>query len=148
MIDEFWIGNFIYWTILQLMTTLYRSLSHIDQCSQPRCLVAASKGSRPCRLVTISRQPHTLTAVSMLYISSVASFRDGLNWLPILNLQRQLSILDWSVGRLNAAGLRQHIHSWLHSLRDPRPRFLFSPRHVHVSELGLLLDEAGVRLAI
>jgi hypothetical protein len=26
----------------------------------------------------------------------------------------------------------QHSHSWLQSLRDPWPRFLFSPRHVHV----------------
>jgi hypothetical protein len=41
-IDRVWIGNRIYWTLIQLMTTLYRPLSHRDQHSQSHCLVAAS----------------------------------------------------------------------------------------------------------
>jgi hypothetical protein len=43
-IDRVWIDNWIYWALLQLMTTVHRPLSRTDSCSQSRCLAAASNG--------------------------------------------------------------------------------------------------------
>jgi hypothetical protein len=62
--------------------------------------------------------------------------------LPIFALET-----DQSVGYI-APGLRQQIQSWLHSPRDPWPRFLFSARHVRVSKRDFLFDEGGFGLCM
>jgi hypothetical protein len=46
IIDGFWIGTQIYWTIIQLTTALHKSLSYKNMCSRSRsslhCLVTSS----------------------------------------------------------------------------------------------------------
>jgi hypothetical protein len=93
MSDYRWglIGNWIYWTVLQLVTTHHISPSHADYCSQSRCLVAASNGGRSSAsgFATILRQSSTLTPCFSR--NSLQLQAPGLNWLPTSALNSRLA---------------------------------------------------------
>jgi hypothetical protein len=72
------LANWIYCTILQLVTTLHESVPHTDQFS--------ASG-----LTSISRQPHTLDAWLQLALPSAASSRAADFQLPISNFSCQFS---------------------------------------------------------
>jgi hypothetical protein len=68
IIDGFWVGNRIYWTVIQLVTTLNKSVQHTDQCSHSCCLVTASN-----------------------HAYSLASGLPNCPWLSTSNFSRQFS---------------------------------------------------------
>jgi hypothetical protein len=82
-IVEVWIGNRIYWTLKQLVTTFYKSLSnttgvliHGLHCTAwqhvPTVHFPLLPGSHPRRLTAISHQPSTLlTAVSRSSLNNI-----------------------------------------------------------------------------
>jgi hypothetical protein len=70
--DRFWIDNWIYWTIIQLLTTLYKSLLHTDQCSKSRFLVPASVIDFSASVFHGS-SPHWLAPISHLFFMARGS---------------------------------------------------------------------------
>jgi hypothetical protein len=115
-IDGVWVGNWS--TVLQLMTTFYRSVSHTDCCSHSHWLVTTCNGRcaplllglSPYRVVTISRQPHTLTTGCSHY--SLQLLAPRLNWLPKAKLQHQVSILHWLPNWTNSQSESEFIYNW------------------------------------
>jgi hypothetical protein len=89
--------------------------------------------SRPRRMAAISRQPHTLTAGFIRYFLQLLA--PGLDWLPTVNLQLKLSIIDrlptaelthnqsQSQSYFTTGGLPQ-LSSWCQAPWSSRPDFL------------------------
>jgi hypothetical protein len=85
IIDGVWVGNRIYWTLKQLMTTLYKSLSHTDWCSPSWsslcCLVVAFSG------VVSSASMSSLADTIQLQLPIYT------NWFPTSELTMHNSLL-------------------------------------------------------
>jgi hypothetical protein len=108
-IDRVWIGNCIYWTLTQNVTTLYKPLSPTDWCSQSWsslcCLVAASNGGRSLFSEFPNRPWLQLPAATLNWLTACR-----LSWLADRLIHR------WAGGYLTTTSYSSGSWSALYSL--------------------------------
>jgi hypothetical protein len=136
-IDRFRIDYRIFWTHLQRVPTLHRSLSHTDYRSQPRSLVTASSGGRsPASGLKSLQGGDCLTPTSYSdrwlrpILLSAASSPAGLtsNCLPpnsADNSQLVFYSQNQSQSYFKTAVLPPISLSWHYAPRDSRPEIIF-----------------------